>query len=65
MLEKFERSIRVWSNWFTGIGVILILAYLGMTFFDIISAKAFHMPVRGSIELAGLHRRLLLPLQPP
>ncbi len=60
MLEKFERFVRLSSNWFTGLGVALILANLAMIFIDIISSKAFSRPVSGSIELAGLSQALII-----
>jgi TRAP-type C4-dicarboxylate transport system permease small subunit len=60
MLEKFERLVRLSSNWFMGLGVLLILAILAMTFIDIISTKCFNWPIRGSIELAGLSQAIIV-----
>ncbi len=60
MLGKFERIVRRWSNWFTGLGVLLLLAILAMTFIDIIFAKCFNWPIRGSIEIAGLSQAIIV-----
>lgn len=60
MLEKFERFVRVSCNWFIGLGIILVLANLAMTFIDIISSKCFNVPVSGSIELAGLSQAIII-----
>jgi len=60
MLKKFDRFVRLSSNWCMGLGVILILASLAMTFIDIISSKCFNLPVSGSIELTGLSQAIII-----
>jgi TRAP-type C4-dicarboxylate transport system permease small subunit len=60
VLQRFEHFVKLSSNWFAGLGIILILASLLMTFIDILSSKFLNLPVRGSIELTGLSQALII-----